>query len=139
MKTNARKSKRPAEAKTSRTAKRKGDYVQRRVRLWGVDFHEVNGAPLPENVELLLLVSYAETNLESFPVVARRQSNHSYKLPDTWWTGTPGQWGKLDPDLTITHWREVGDMSHWNAMQSPNDALCRPADSEGGAQKGQLK
>jgi hypothetical protein len=32
MKTNSRKSKRPAEAKTSRTAKRKGDYVQRFVR-----------------------------------------------------------------------------------------------------------
>ncbi len=31
MKTNSRKSKRPTEAKTSRTAKRKGDYVQRLV------------------------------------------------------------------------------------------------------------
>lgn len=32
MKTNSRQPKRPAEAKTSRTAKRKGDYVQRLVR-----------------------------------------------------------------------------------------------------------
>ncbi len=32
MKTNSHKPKRPAEAKTSRTAKRKGDYVQRLVR-----------------------------------------------------------------------------------------------------------
>jgi hypothetical protein len=32
MKINSRNPKRPAEAKTSRTAKRKGDYVQRRVR-----------------------------------------------------------------------------------------------------------
>lgn len=34
MKTDSRKPKRPAEAKTSRTAQRKGDYVQRLVRRW---------------------------------------------------------------------------------------------------------
>jgi hypothetical protein len=35
MKTNSRKPKRPAEAKTSRTDQRNGDYAQRRFRLCG--------------------------------------------------------------------------------------------------------
>ena len=37
MKTNSRKSKQPAEAKTSQAAQRKGDYVQRLVMLFKCD------------------------------------------------------------------------------------------------------
>ena len=40
MKTNSRKPKRTAEAKTSRTAQRKGDYVQRRVRHCGCKYQK---------------------------------------------------------------------------------------------------
>lgn len=50
MKTNSRQPKRPVEAKTSRTAKRKGDYVQRMVRRQDV-INAINSAPeLPEKL-----------------------------------------------------------------------------------------
>jgi hypothetical protein len=40
MKTNSRQPKRSTEAKTSRTAQRKGDYVQRRVRHCGCQYQK---------------------------------------------------------------------------------------------------
>jgi len=122
MKTNSRKPKRPAEAKTTRTAKRKGDYVQRRVRRWRSAVPDSEGWWLwredhdRDRTERLLIVC---------------GSRHSEVAGDDEWEEATGE--KAEHDGFVENYWEGTDtktMGGYWMKESPNAKPCHGANQK---------
>lgn len=107
MKTNSRQPKRPTEAKTSRTAKRKGDYVQRRVRRSGTAemFSNVSEIPIKEARRLLRAVNRrGATSLAYLRAVNHCSNSTNRTFLDTFkaWMDKPALLVALAPNVRMS-------------------------------------